>query len=794
MHYTIIESPTDLLLFSSSPSKSPKIVSKYPLNPKNYTITKEILQTLLNDLKDIKINADKSLHSILVSLQFHPFFDLSEIRALKSTLTYRNNFLGHHYSIKNVQNDISREDNLVVQCVDFVDILEGEINALRAWFREMVGLYLFGVFKEYSVEDVALCIVNVCGSAGNQDFNSKSDDKLAIEDINNIKDSNLINTKSDDKLTIEDIKNIKDSNLINSNKLEKLQDLITKIENTEIPLSDLKILSSHSLNLLKKFHSQRILNEYIESKLKLISPNLSQLLGALMASRLISKSGSLNNLAKSPASTVQLLGAEKALFRALKSKSNTPKYGILYHSNIDNATTNIGSKDNKKSKNGRENARRIRKLANKAVLAARIDCYTKNRTGVFSEGLFGSAMKNEFSEKSDDVLQRVYKQIYSNGSDAVNTSDTVNLISSNNKNSADIKNKLNSVDGTKNKSESNKISATENNKNKSEKIKNKSDSNKNKSDSNKNKSEKKKSSEKEKKSDLKNNLESTNEFRPLTKNIADEDTADNENSCISSTHLISENKKSPMEKEKKIEEVETKKKAEKKGEKKANEAKTETRGRKKKPEGETKKSEGVKETTETKKPTEGSRKAAEGSKKAAEDTKKAAEVKKKANKEKNKSVEEDLSKTKDTKGAEEKSETKKRRNKVAEQEPAVKKEKKEAVTKKETKEETRGRKKKSTEEKPTEKKKTESKEKETKKAEPKKKEIKKTESKKSKEEAKKPKEEAKKPKEEETRGRKKKSTEEPEKSKKAKNNDEPKKEKVKKGTKKENDESKKEKK
>ena len=44
--------------------------------------------------------------------------------------------------------------------------------------------------------------------------------------------------------------------------------------------------------------------------------------------------GSLLNLAKHPASTVQILGAEKALFRAMKTKHDTPKYGLLYHASL----------------------------------------------------------------------------------------------------------------------------------------------------------------------------------------------------------------------------------------------------------------------------------------------------------------------------------------------------------------------------------------------------------------------------------------------------------------------------
>lgn len=60
-----------------------------------------------------------------------------------------------------------------------------------------------------------------------------------------------------------------------------------------------------------------------------VAPNLAALLGDVVAARLIQKSGSLTNLAKYPASTLQILGAEKALFRALKTKSNTPKFGLI---------------------------------------------------------------------------------------------------------------------------------------------------------------------------------------------------------------------------------------------------------------------------------------------------------------------------------------------------------------------------------------------------------------------------------------------------------------------------------
>ena len=65
-----------------------------------------------------------------------------------------------------------------------------------------------------------------------------------------------------------------------------------------------------------------------------IAPNLTMLVGELVGARLIAHAGSLVNLAKHPASTVQILGAEKALFRALKTKHETPKYGLIYHASL----------------------------------------------------------------------------------------------------------------------------------------------------------------------------------------------------------------------------------------------------------------------------------------------------------------------------------------------------------------------------------------------------------------------------------------------------------------------------
>lgn len=74
--------------------------------------------------------------------------------------------------------------------------------------------------------------------------------------------------------------------------------------------------------------------EYLKNRMMAIAPNLTVLVGELVGARLIAHAGTLINLAKHPASTIQILGAEKALFRALKTKKDTPKYGLIYHATL----------------------------------------------------------------------------------------------------------------------------------------------------------------------------------------------------------------------------------------------------------------------------------------------------------------------------------------------------------------------------------------------------------------------------------------------------------------------------
>lgn len=117
------------------------------------------------------------------------------------------------------------------------------------------------------------------------------------------------------------------------------------------------------------------LASYLKDRMNAVAPNLQALIGEIVGSKLIAHAGGLTNLSKYPASTIQILGAEKALFRALKTKGKTPKYGLIFNS------TFIG-------RAGMKNKGKIsRYLANKCAIASRVDCFSEAPTSKFGDSL-----------------------------------------------------------------------------------------------------------------------------------------------------------------------------------------------------------------------------------------------------------------------------------------------------------------------------------------------------------------------------------------------------------------------
>ncbi|KAF7586583.1 Nucleolar protein 58 [Aspergillus hancockii] len=130
---------------------------------------------------------------------------------------------------------------------------------------------------------------------------------------------------------------------------------------TEISPEDLENIQALAEQVIGFSDYRQQLAGYLTARMNAIAPNLTALVGELVGARLIAHAGSLTNLSKSPASTLQILGAEKALFRALKTKHDTPKYGLIYHASLIGQAT------------GRNKGKMARVLAAKASLGIRVD-------------------------------------------------------------------------------------------------------------------------------------------------------------------------------------------------------------------------------------------------------------------------------------------------------------------------------------------------------------------------------------------------------------------------------------
>lgn len=142
---------------------------------------------------------------------------------------------------------------------------------------------------------------------------------------------------------------------------------------TEISEEDLENIQALAEQVVGFTEYRQQLADYLTSRMNAIAPNLTALVGELVGARLIAHAGSLTNLSKSPASTLQILGAEKALFRALKTKHDTPKYGLIYHASLIGQAT------------GKNKGKMARVLAAKASLGLRVDALAEWEDDVTEE-------------------------------------------------------------------------------------------------------------------------------------------------------------------------------------------------------------------------------------------------------------------------------------------------------------------------------------------------------------------------------------------------------------------------
>jgi nucleolar protein 56 len=150
---------------------------------------------------------------------------------------------------------------------------------------------------------------------------------------------------------------------IPKSKAEQIAKTAEKSMGADLAETDLMQIQALCKSILNLYQLRQSLETYLDKAMEEVAPNIKALAGSLLGARLIAIAGGLTNLAKRPASTIQVLGAEKALFRSLKTGTRPPKHGIIFqHAYLHDA---------KKWHRGKI----ARALAGKLAIAARIDAF-----------------------------------------------------------------------------------------------------------------------------------------------------------------------------------------------------------------------------------------------------------------------------------------------------------------------------------------------------------------------------------------------------------------------------------
>jgi len=265
--------------------------------------------------------------------------------------------LAHSYSRAKLRFNVHRQDNMIIQAIALIDQLDKNINTFAMRVREWYG-YHFPEMVRICNDNYSYCkLIQLLGRR-----------ECLLQAMQEAEDA------EEGAEAPELIKKMEEI-LMDSTKSQSIQDAARKSVGMEISDIDLINVEHFSKQVVELVEYRKELTEYLRSKMKAVAPNLAALIGDVVGARLISHAGSITNLAKYPASTVQILGAEKALFRALKKKGNTPKYGLIFHS------TFIG-------RAAQKNKGRIsRYLANKASIASRLDCFSEEPNAIVGQVL-----------------------------------------------------------------------------------------------------------------------------------------------------------------------------------------------------------------------------------------------------------------------------------------------------------------------------------------------------------------------------------------------------------------------
>ncbi|QUC64947.1 ribonucleotide-diphosphate reductase subunit beta [Nitrosopumilus sp. K4] len=175
-------------------------------------------------------------------------------------------------------------------------------------------------------------------------------------------------------------------------KVEMLSLIASKSRGGDISDVNLTIVQDIAKQILDFHELRKKLEDHIESEMQRVAPNVSAILGTAVGARVLARAGSIKRLASMPASTIQVLGAEKALFRALKTGAQPPKHGLLFQHAMVHAAPRW------------QRGKIARAIAAKAVIAARVDVYGEGLNKTLLEKL--NVRVDEIGKKYEEPSEK----------------------------------------------------------------------------------------------------------------------------------------------------------------------------------------------------------------------------------------------------------------------------------------------------------------------------------------------------------------------------------------------------
>ncbi len=232
-----------------------------------------------------------------------------------------------------VRKAAEKRDMLVVQAIQAIDDIDKTVNIFMGRIREWYGLHFPELDRILDKHETYARLIANLGRRENF-----SADHLEKE--------GLPKTKAD-----------------------QIAQVAEKSMGADLQDNDLAQIQTMSKDTLQLYDARQSLESYMDSLMEEVAPNTKTLVGSLLGARLIALTGGLTNLAKMPASTIQVLGAEKALFRSLKTGTRPPKHGIIFqHALIHEAK-------------GWQRGKIARAIAGKLAIAARSDAFSGKYIG-----------------------------------------------------------------------------------------------------------------------------------------------------------------------------------------------------------------------------------------------------------------------------------------------------------------------------------------------------------------------------------------------------------------------------